>query len=163
MILHTLINKYTNDQIIERLNSLYDDIHDESYLHALGEIRNLIPVLCTSGMVISVGKVKDPLDDNVEYFAVDGVVDGTPYSIEFEPWSNWLGMEVTYDGCDDLDALCYSLWEMTFMGYSQETIDNEREKLYDTMREVEEAIASGDTSKFLTLDDLLAELEDDEE
>lgn len=63
------------------------------------------------------------------YTAVHGVTPkklGNNYAIEFQPWREWLGMEIfpsTLNNYSEIDIICHCLWEMTFCGFSQDDIE----------------------------------------
>jgi hypothetical protein len=56
----------------------------------------------------------------------------TAFAIEMVPWEEWIGMELdpaalkTYD---DADIVAHCLWEMTFCGFDQNAIRQEKEEL----------------------------------
>ena len=67
-------------------------------------------------------------------------------AIEFTPWNQWLGMEITEKTLRDfteLEILCHSLYEMTFVDFDEESIQGEMNKLkeikdeYQNMRKEE--------------------------
>lgn len=80
------------------------------------------------------------------------------WSLMFLDWETILGYEVVDSGyVSNLALACDILWELTFFGYTKETnkqnSDKEAEILDERKKEVDEAIESGDDSKFHTLDD----------
>ena len=63
------------------------------------------------------------------------------YAFEFSPWNEILGYEI--DACNASDVgkaeLCAAvIWEMTFFGFDEERVEEERQKLYEATREAEE-------------------------
>ena len=87
------------------------------------------------------------------------------YAIEFVRWEKWLDMECDQEcldkiGADKFVAAC--LWEMTFIGYDQEEIQGEKDKLNESV----ESIERGEGIEFESADDLLnyinKEIADDE-
>src|SRR5690606_21284179 len=73
-------------------------------------------------------------DDEFDYHDVCGIRPGetTSYAIEFRPWSEWLGMTVTEKtlaSYTELEILAHCLFEMTFMGFDEETIQDEWDKI----------------------------------
>jgi len=87
------------------------------------------------------------LDDPPEpYFSVHGVdlSDGTGYAIEFTPWNEWLTMEVRLpEECADMtpvEQLAHILWEMTWCGYNDEAVADEKQAIVDRVEEVKEMI-----------------------
>ena len=63
------------------------------------------------------------------------------YAFELSPWREILGYEVNIANAREVGiaALCATvLYEMTFFGFDEKTVDAERQKLYDSLREAEE-------------------------
>ena len=63
------------------------------------------------------------------------------YAFELSPWREVLGYEVNIANAQEVGiaAFCAAvLYEMTFFGFGEETVDAERQKLYDSFREAEE-------------------------
>lgn len=63
------------------------------------------------------------------------------YAFELSPWREVLGYEVNIANAREVGiaALCATvLYEMTFFGFDEKTVDAERQKLYDSFREAEE-------------------------
>lgn len=63
------------------------------------------------------------------------------YAFELSPWCEVLGYEVNIANAREVGiaALCATvLYEMTFFGFDEKTVDAERQKLYDSLREAEE-------------------------
>ncbi len=63
------------------------------------------------------------------------------YAFELSPWCEVLGYEVNIANAREVGvaAFCTAvLYEMTFFGFDEKTVDAERQKLYDSFREAEE-------------------------
>ena len=63
------------------------------------------------------------------------------YAFELSPWREVLGYEVNIANAREVGiaALCATvLYEMTFFGFDEKTVDAERQKLYDSLHEAEE-------------------------
>lgn len=63
------------------------------------------------------------------------------YAFELSPWCEVLGYEVNIANAWEVGvaAFCAAvLYEMTFFGFDEKTVDAERQKLYDSLREAEE-------------------------
>lgn len=57
--------------------------------------------------------------------------DHYPQGIEFVPWRNWLGMKIHQESLDkfsEQDIIIHCLYEMTFVGFSEEYIQNALKK-----------------------------------
>lgn len=64
----------------------------------------------------------------------------TIFALDLVPWEEWLGMEVdpsTIEAYSDLEIVAHCLWEMTFFGFDQETIKEQREELERQARELD--------------------------
>jgi len=54
------------------------------------------------------------------------------YALDFHPWEEWLGMEIdtgTHQKYAYPEILAHCLWEMTFMGFDQDAIREEKQEL----------------------------------
>ncbi len=76
------------------------------------------------------------------YFAISGVCTEKgiqqPYALEYTPWSKWLGYEVDKKVLKKMpkeEIAAHCLWEMTFMGFTQNRI---RKKLYALRKRVKD-------------------------
>ena len=93
-----------------------------------------------------------PLPEGLEMKGIDELtVDGTKhaaraiqlpqcYAFELSPWCEVLGYEVNIANAREVGvaAFCAAvLYEMTFFGFDEKTVDAERQKLYDSFREAE--------------------------
>lgn len=77
-------------------------------------------------------------DENMRMTGLAGEEE-VPWAIEFRPWEEWLGMEVdpeTLQQLDEVDILVHCLWEMTFCGFEQETIQAEYEQILEAWESV---------------------------
>lgn len=81
------------------------------------------------------------------------------WGLMFVDWETILGYQIIDETIDvsQLEFACAILWELTFFGYtkerSEERSKEEMEELDRRHEEVEEAIKTGDNSKFKTIDD----------
>jgi len=60
------------------------------------------------------------------------------FGIEFVPWSEWLGMSIhqkTLKEFNELEIIAHCLYEMTFYGYDEETIQGEIAEMEKSMDE----------------------------
>jgi hypothetical protein len=124
--LKDILDKYTDKQIMERFFKIYPDQQKsfDGYIKVLKDLRKLKPI---KSNYILVPKKSD-------ISALD-TKDNIKYAIEFTRWEIWLGMPVkTTDSY--LDAFCYSLWEMTFMGFSQQPIQRKINILNKTVERI---------------------------
>lgn len=161
MTLHDLFRDHSDKSILLRLKSLYEDANIDAFRKTLGEIRSLTPSDHDRPLAILVETV---VDDGEAFTMTHGKCpeDGETYDLSFTPWDKWLGFDIdaaSLEQFEKLDIICHSLWEMTFLGCTQEKIQKERDILDERLREVQEAIASGDTSKFKSWEEVKQELQ----
>jgi hypothetical protein len=74
------------------------------------------------------------------YISVNGyknIPDKESYALEFRPWSEWLGMDVIGTIHDEKKEIAYCLWEMTFMGFDQNTVLKQKKELDRRIEEIE--------------------------
>lgn len=81
------------------------------------------------------------------YVGVHGrSIEGEAYAIEFNPWSEWLTMEIKIDpeigDISQVDTLAHIFWEMTWCGYNDEAIADEKQEIMDRVDEVKELLES---------------------
>lgn len=100
------------------------------------------------------------------YFHVNGRKPGCEdaYALELSPWAEWLGWNVRISpGMPEAEFVAHCLWEMTFFGFEESRIEEQRRIL---MERADEARAG---EKWLTTDEvrqrlgLLDDGEDDED
>ena len=79
------------------------------------------------------------------YFSVSGVYAQKSrqqsYAIEFTPWSEWLGLEVGNQVLNKIpkdEIIAHCLWEMTFMGFTQDKIRKKLNALKKQSRDIKE-------------------------
>ena len=85
----------------------------------------------------------DILEPNRLYTDVVGIKEGVDerWGLSFSPWKEWLGMVVSKDSLDTYSAsriVANCIYEMTFHGFTEETINQEIQKLKDSIKESEE-------------------------
>ncbi|MDR1895534.1 MAG: tetratricopeptide repeat protein [Prevotellaceae bacterium] len=64
------------------------------------------------------------------------------YDLSLTPWGDWLGMDIagiTIEDYSDEEIISHCLWEMTFYGYSQKSIQKEVEGWRKSEKETQEA------------------------
>ena len=65
------------------------------------------------------------------------------YGIEFEPWIDWVSMFITQSSLDTFtkeDIVGACLYEMTFFGFTENNVQNEKQKLIDSVNECKEQL-----------------------
>ena len=111
-------------------------------------------------MYIFVVEEKDYFEDE-KYFNVLGldIKDGESYAIEFMDWSDWLGSNVVEKSVEKFGSVIFvaeCLKEMTFLGFEEERMAEEREELNRRV----ESIKSGE-AEFLSSDEFFAKLSEE--
>lgn len=130
MNLKELISKYNHETILIRLIELYPEQDPKGYRNVLKELSNL--EVRNSKMKLNVYNHFDE-DEKRNYTHVDGIDENNVvWGIEFIDWNEWLGMKIETKSLQQftlLDIVCHALWEMTFCGYSQKKVEEERNEL----------------------------------
>jgi len=111
-------------------------------------------------MYIFVVEEKDYFEDE-KYFNVLGldIKDGESYAIEFMDWSDWLGSNVVEKSVEKLGSVIFvaeCLKEMTFLGFEEERMTEEREELNRRV----ESIKSGE-AEFLSSEEFFEKLSEE--
>ncbi|MCU4165609.1 DUF6557 family protein [Carboxylicivirga caseinilyticus] len=131
MKLFELIKQFQWSELEVRLPELYPDQEKdlEGFKKAFARLQSLAPL--ESIMTILVTPIKEDCDE-VEYAHVNGCKTNPEdeeenkmtYSLMITQWPEWLGMEVSEEAFKyygELDTLVHILWEMTFVGYKEES------------------------------------------
>jgi len=137
MTLKNLLLDFPQENILKRLVKLYPDQKKNlaGYNNVLNELSNLEPKL--NKMQILIVKCYDEFDKKY-HFHVYGIDTKQEWAIEFEPWENWLGMELdtkTYKKYNKLDVICHCLYEMTFAGFSNKKVKKEKDNLKKLLKD----------------------------
>ena len=175
MTLKQIIKNYTWLNIKQKLLELYPDEEENGnlpfYEEVLEKLRFMSPI--SSDIMLNITWQQDDFDDE-KYVDVSGkdlnpdttlpvVTDAC--AIEFTPWNKWLGMEVTENTLKDfteLEILCHSLYEMTFVYFEEESIQDEIKRIHDIKDEYDNMSEEERRKNTKSLDDLLKELGDDD-
>ena len=124
----------------------YSDMSEEdveyishSYMSVIDELLEKPPDESTDRLVVS-EKVDDLSDPPEEY--IDTLItnsDGTDRrAIDFVPWSSLIDLEVDSDLKLQTSALlAHILWEITFYGYTENKVKEEREELQELIDRVD--------------------------
>lgn len=128
----------------ESLLRLYPDPKKaiNKYKRVFQTLRFLRPRYNNKGMIIDIRKVGRGKN---AYFSVSGVYAQKSrqqsYAIEFTPWSEWLGLEVGNQVLKKIpknEIIAHCLWEMTFMGFTQDKIRKKLNALKKQFRDIKE-------------------------
>ncbi len=114
----------------------------KGYKYVFQTLRLMRPRYSKEGMVIDISKVGR---GRKAYFSVSGVYAQKSrqqsYAIEFTPWSEWLGLEVGNQVLKKIpknEIIAHCLWEMTFMGFTQDKIRKKLNALKKQSRDIKE-------------------------
>lgn len=136
MTFKELLDQYTWEEIAPVLHLCYPGETLEGYKEALDELRSLTPK--PSQMAIGLEWI---LDEDGDYVNVYGIEDETRYGLDFVYWTEWLSLSIlkeTLAAFSPREILVHCLYEMTFYGFSNEKIMEEREKLFAIVKEIKE-------------------------
>lgn len=121
-----------------------------------------------TGMSIVITKEKDCED---EYIDVSGVHNNPTneeenYSqgIEFKPWQEWLGMDVSSESLNDfseLEIIVHCLYEMTFVGFTEEAIQERIIRIEKSKKERKLITKEESDAVTTSIEELLSEWRDD--
>ena len=150
-----------NHVLMEKICYLAADIHgsqskDKKRNIALGyillyeKLLSIEPI--TSDFSIYLHEEKDWFSGK-KYFSISGFKSRTEeynpkdpnttfslLAIEFTPWNEWLGSNVI-SKYGDIKTIAECLWEMTFIGFEEDEIREEKEKLNRRVEEIENGTA----------------------
>ena len=92
---------------------------------------------------IKIELTPDLLEPKRVYPEVVGIKEGVNerWALSFCPWKEWLGMVVCQDTLNifsDSRIVANCLFDMTFYGFTEETINKEKQKLEDSIKESKE-------------------------
>jgi len=131
-----------------------------------------MPVIETD-MIIEIKREIDDFD-NEEYIDVSGRKKNeskdqkeqeVSYALEFTPWSEWLGMQIDKTSIKNftgLEIISRCLFEMTFMGFDENEIEEELNKINDTTEEYKLLTKEEKRLKTISLEDFKREINDEE-
>lgn len=175
MTLKQILKGYTWLNISLKLIELYPE-EDENrnlprYEVVLEKLRYMIPEV--SDIMLNITWQHDELE-NENYVDVSGKDLNSDHSqpivtdscaIEFTPWSQWLGMEIsenTLENFSELEIICHSLYEMTFVGFEEESIQNEIKRIHEIREEYDNMSEEEKRKNTRSVEDFFKELEDDD-
>lgn len=151
MILKELVADCDFDEIASVLKDIDgEDVDLASYLQVLERLLYMQGSLSKFQIVI-----RDFVTNGFEYRDVYGCIvgDNESYALEFQPWSEWLGMEINKESLvrfSHNEIVGYCLHEMTTFGYDEEKIKSEYEKIIEyknTVLEDEDERKDNDNNK----------------
>lgn len=138
-------NAQNFDEVFARLVILYPDQEENRarYAKAFSNLVNVPQnevVKNSDKMQVVIEWFFDE-DFGEHFFDVSGYHEGDSqtYALEFRPWREWLGYEVgkAVEAWGEVDTLAHILWEMTFVDFDEENIQNRYQKVVNAMEEYE--------------------------
>lgn len=102
------------------------------------------------------GRHKNPKSEEEEY----------SQGLEFTPWDEWLGMEISQESLlhfTELEIIAHCLFEMTFVGFEEEVIQEGMESIQSSMEEFKNMSDEEKEENTISLEDLFKDLDDEEE
>ncbi|MEW6740084.1 MAG: DUF6557 family protein [Nitrospirota bacterium] len=110
------------------------------YKNVFETLKQMRPRYNKEGMVIDIKRVGRGKN---EYFDVSGIClekdVKQSYALEYTSWSKWLGYEVSPKVLKRMlkeEIIAHCLWEMTFMGFTQNKIRRELNKLKKRVEDI---------------------------
>ena len=142
-----------------------------AYEQIFNDLQLMEAVAC--GISIVVSNEQDAFDES-EYVNVSGRENNPnedpnkltdSLAIEFTPWNEWLGMDIdkaTLQDFTELEIIAHCLYEMTFIGFEEEEIQAEMDKLKGIADEYKNMSEEEKKENTKSLDDLLEGLDEDD-
>ena len=137
------------------------------YERVFNDLLLLTPI--DSAITIIVKQIKDDFDGE-EYVDVSGYYTDPAKSIdeisnslalEFTPWEEWLGMDVDEQsliGFSASELICHCLYEMTFISFDQEEVQNEMGRIRSEIDEVKNMPEVDKKRNLISFDEFLKNL-----
>lgn len=164
MTLSELINSNAWLSIQLTMEKLFhdQDKNMEGYEGVFNTLKNLQPKV--NNVTVNVHWVHDDYDDT-DYVDVTGYYtqpqgtdeENLSLALEFTPWEEWLAMPVSEESLKEfteLEIIGYCLWEMTFMGFEQNKIQEELDKINQSAEEYNAMSPEEKAKNTYTLDEV---------
>lgn len=98
----------------------------------------------------------------IDYASQDELTNAV--ALEFTPWNQWLGMgisELTQKEFTELEIIAHCLYEMTFVGYNEEEIQEEFARIKGIYDEYKSLTPEQKKDRTKSLDDLLKDTDEE--
>ena len=154
------------------LSQLYPDQGKmlDQYRNVFENLKNLEPVDNKMRIVLTEhdcdpddeSEIKTYVDVSARDDAEDENGSAISYAIEFTAWKKWLGMDLdteTIKKFSELEIIAHCLYEMTFIGYDEEEIQEERNSIEKTIEEYKNLSENEKKQKTISLDELIKRLD----
>lgn len=140
--LYELIREVDFDRVFDRIVFYYESEKEnkDGYREAFNTLlKKKQRVHHLNDLFIEIEIVNDCGTNYLDTFGISLKNPNIRYGIEVCTWSQWLTMFITKKtlsslGKEDIVAGC--LYEMTFFGFSEESIMDEKEKMYNSFEEI---------------------------
>jgi len=135
MLFKDIVDKFDWGSIEKRFFEIYPDMNHngEKFDNVLKTLKELPLETAEENITLLIVHIaEDYTKQPVDYNEVTGfnIEDEQHFGMSFMSWQKWLGMDVhqqTLANYDLEEILIYSLWEMTYYGFTQDDILKERE------------------------------------
>ncbi len=153
MKLIELINTIPEADILAECARLDEKNGETPYRYALKVLHRTPPMPADFAVLLEPFRDLDPEDDGL-ILNVSGVKEGDPvlYALEFTEWSVWLDAEVRVKDIDatPVQMVAQCLYEMTFISFDPEVIEEKFEEIEGQVEEIKEGRA-----ELVPIDELL--------
>ncbi len=134
MILQTLFQRHTWDDVLPVLINLYPDQkrNSEKYEKVWKQLQTLFPEPASKMTLVFQNKYDEIEQES--YTDVFCKKENQKYAFDFCPWEELLGMgisEHTLETYSGIEILAHCLWEMTWHGFDQESIQERENEMSD--------------------------------
>jgi hypothetical protein len=163
MKLSEIIHRNNWLSIESTFRNLYQSDEDDINAHKEAFEKLLLLPEESSNIQIAIRNIKE---DEDEYYEVSGIEttkdkgeEKTEHlAIEFTPWSEWLGMQIskeTVSKFNELEIISHCLYEMTYAGFTEEEIQNEFSTFTSTVEEYKSMTEEEKKKNTISLDELM--------
>ncbi|VGO16188.1 hypothetical protein PDESU_04778 [Pontiella desulfatans] len=186
MTLYDLFHRIDWAALSNRLAKLYPDQANQlpEYEAAFNSLRLVAPEETRMRIIVQ-QTFREGLDDEpfVEVSGKDGTLNKeqddfqymnqasegtfanreTSYALSLSPWNEWLGMEIdaaTAEHYSDEDILAHCLWEMTWHGFEEESIQEQKKELDRRVAEIAAMTDEEKKEKLIPWEDVKQRLKD---
>ena len=147
----SLLKSFDGDDIVAEVERLYEEGLQDDYRDAVSSMRDLTPAQTDICCVLVKGTNGFPVE-----VCGKRLGDDQRWALSHTSWEEWLSMPILVEPeagiLSDLETAAHIIYEMTWGGWSEDDVTEKREYLSDLMDEVHEAVESGDTSRFQSID-----------
>ncbi len=143
--------------------NLYQSDEDDINAHKEAFEKLLLLPEESSNIQIAIRHIKEDEDEYYEVSGIETTMDKGEektehLSIEFTPWSEWLGMQIskeTENKFNELEIISHCLYEMTYAGFTEEEIQNEFSTFKSTVEEYKNMTEEEKKKNTISLDELM--------